>query len=155
MAISGIVPLTVDFTNTSVGENLSYSWDFGDGQTSMEASPSHTYEVVGEYTVTLTTTNNYGTDTKLDSISVSLGVSTAPFPSTEPQLPVAGATAAGAPAGIYQYGAAGGPPVSGGPPGGPGGNGKGKGTPSGVINEQGPPAGIYQYGAAGGPPDEK
>ena len=150
MAISGIVPLTVDFTNTSMGENLSYSWDFGDGQTSMEASPSHTYEVVGDYTVTLTTTNNYGTDTKLDYISVSFGVS---LPPEGPGEPPGGkgkgkGSPPGPPAGIYQYGAAGGPP---------GGNGKGKGAPPGGNGQgqTGPPAGIYQYGAAGQPPDEK
>jgi PKD repeat protein len=154
MAISGIVPLTVDFTNTSTGENLVYLWDFGDGQTSMEANPSHIYQVVGDYTVTLTTTNNYGTDTKLDYISVSLGVS---VPPEGPGGPPPGGKGkgkgvTGPPAGIYQYGAAGGPP---------GGNGKGTVAPPGGNEQQqtGPPPGIYQYGAAGGPPgvgqDEK
>ena len=118
MAISGIVPLTVDFTNTSTGENLVYLWDFGDGQPSMEANPSHIYQVVGDYTVTLTTTNNYGTDTKLDYISVSLGV---PFEDPDfgdDDFPPGkgkgkGKGKGGPPEGIYQYGAAG--PGKGGP----------------------------------------
>ncbi|MFY0712987.1 PKD domain-containing protein [Seonamhaeicola sp. NFXS20] len=51
--------LNVDFTDTSILA-VSYSWDFGDGNTSTEASPSHTYAVAGTYDVTLTTTNEAG-----------------------------------------------------------------------------------------------
>lgn len=40
---------------SSVLENTSvFVWDFGDGNTSSEANPSHTYERAGTYTVTLT-----------------------------------------------------------------------------------------------------
>ncbi|MGK0185060.1 MAG: PKD repeat protein [Verrucomicrobiales bacterium] len=51
---------------------FTYLWDFGDGQTSTEAQPSHTYENVGTYTVKLTITD--ATDTsvvveKVDFIS--------------------------------------------------------------------------------------
>ena len=52
-------PLTVNFTNTSTGA-VSYLWDFGDGQTSTQANPSHIYTSQGSYTVTLTTTNANG-----------------------------------------------------------------------------------------------
>ena len=38
----------------------SYSWDFGDGQHSTEADPTHTYGADGVYTVTLTATNACG-----------------------------------------------------------------------------------------------
>ncbi|GAB3648413.1 hypothetical protein GCM10028791_12120 [Echinicola sediminis] len=52
--------LAVNFTNAS--ENaVAYSWDFGDGNTSTEENPSHTYEAPGTYTVTLTSTAQGGT----------------------------------------------------------------------------------------------
>lgn len=37
-----------------------YLWDFGDGNTSQQANPSHTYASIGTYTVTLTVTDNDG-----------------------------------------------------------------------------------------------
>jgi PKD repeat protein len=45
-------PLTVAFQNQSTNA-VSYEWAFGDGGTSTEASPTHTYGAVGTYTVTL------------------------------------------------------------------------------------------------------
>ena len=47
--------LAVTFTNASVGAQ-SYSWDFGDGATSNEANPTHTYTTTGDQTVKLTVT---------------------------------------------------------------------------------------------------
>ena len=50
--------LQCDFTDESVdpdpGTVLSYSWDFGDGATSTQANPSHTFAAAGSYTVELT-----------------------------------------------------------------------------------------------------
>lgn len=46
---------TVQFNNTSVNAD-SYLWDFGDGNTSIEDSPEHTYASSGTYTVSLTAT---------------------------------------------------------------------------------------------------
>jgi gliding motility-associated-like protein len=43
----------VQFVNTSTGSNLSYTWDFGDGNTSTAVSPSHSYAATGTYTVKL------------------------------------------------------------------------------------------------------
>lgn len=43
----------VQFTDRSYGENLLYSWDFGDGIVSYEQNPSHFYEDPGFYVVTL------------------------------------------------------------------------------------------------------
>ncbi len=43
----------VQFTSTSSGPVDSYLWDFGDGNTSTEASPYHTYSSTGTYTVSL------------------------------------------------------------------------------------------------------
>jgi len=41
--------------------NNSYFWDFGDGTTSIEKNPFHTYEMEGEYKITLEVTNGCGT----------------------------------------------------------------------------------------------
>lgn len=51
--------LTVDFDNNSSQGN--YSWDFGDGTTSNDANPTHTYCDEGIYTVCLTVENDCGT----------------------------------------------------------------------------------------------
>jgi serine protease len=70
---SGYASLTVDFTDQSTGNPTNWSWDFGDGVgMSTEQNPSYTYNDVGNYTVTLTATNAYGSDTetKTDYITV-------------------------------------------------------------------------------------
>lgn len=46
-------PLKVVLTNTSSGA-VSYQWDFGDGHSSTEKSPTHRYKSKGVYTITLT-----------------------------------------------------------------------------------------------------
>lgn len=63
----------VYFANTTIN-GASYFWDFGDNTTSTAKNPYHVYETPGNYTVTLTATNNYGdsTVTKTDYIHVSL-----------------------------------------------------------------------------------
>ncbi|MEH1167789.1 ThuA domain-containing protein [Micromonospora sp. CPCC 205539] len=48
-------PLTVAFTGSRSG-GVSYRWEFGDGATSTEANPRHTYARVGAYTAKLTVT---------------------------------------------------------------------------------------------------
>ena len=62
--ISGYAPLTVQFTDESSGNPTSWQWDFDDGGTSTEQNPSYTYTNPGTYTVSLTATNNCGSDTK-------------------------------------------------------------------------------------------
>ena len=56
--------------NTRGTAPLSYSWDFGDGNASTDATPSHTYENVGSYTVTVTVTNMAGSDSQSMTIDV-------------------------------------------------------------------------------------
>ncbi len=51
------IPLTRDFKDKSIGAD-SWLWNFGDGQTSIEQNPSHTYSSSGNYTITLIVTNN-------------------------------------------------------------------------------------------------
>ncbi|KAB2860802.1 MAG: PKD domain-containing protein, partial [Anaerolineae bacterium] len=53
---SGEAPLTVQFTDTSVGA-VSWAWDFGDGNTSTDQNPTHQYTTVGVFNVTLTVSN--------------------------------------------------------------------------------------------------
>ncbi len=51
--------MTVNFTNnTTPTSGTSYSWDFGDSNSSTDVNPSHTYANPGTYTVVLTATNN-------------------------------------------------------------------------------------------------
>ena len=70
MAITGYIPLTIQFNNQSTGDNLTYLWSFGDGTTSTEQNPIHTFNTVGVRTVTLTTTNEAGlVDTTEDTVS--------------------------------------------------------------------------------------
>lgn len=60
---SGAPGLVVQFTDLSSGDPTSWSWDFGDGSSaSTDQNPSHEYEAAGEYTVTLTATNDEGSD---------------------------------------------------------------------------------------------
>jgi PKD repeat protein len=54
---------TVSWQDTSANGPTSWVWDFGDGTTSNVANPTHSWAHAGSYTVTLTVTNAYGTDT--------------------------------------------------------------------------------------------
>jgi len=59
---SGKKDLRVEFSNSSVRYNSS-SWDFGDGNTSTEDSPTHLYTTSGTYDVTLSVVGDGGSDT--------------------------------------------------------------------------------------------
>ncbi|QSZ68425.1 PKD domain-containing protein [Methanofollis aquaemaris] len=67
---AGATPLTVRFTDLSTGSPTSWSWDFGDGETSTEQHPAHTYDTPGTCTVTLTARNSAGSDTTSRTITV-------------------------------------------------------------------------------------
>lgn len=47
-------PLTLQFWDTSIGNPISWSWDFGDGYTSSEQNPAYTFGSPGVYNVCLT-----------------------------------------------------------------------------------------------------
>ena len=58
----GPVPLTVKFNAQAPGV-FDYSWDFGDGGTSTQVNPSHTFTVPGVYQVTVRASNGALVDT--------------------------------------------------------------------------------------------
>ena len=70
--ISGPVPLTVQFTDTSTGLPTNWNWSFGDGTNSVSRNPSHTYIARGNYSVKLNASNACGSGivTKNDYIQV-------------------------------------------------------------------------------------
>ncbi|MCA0453051.1 MAG: PKD domain-containing protein [Chloroflexi bacterium] len=80
---TGTAPLNVQFTNQSTGESLTYSWDFGDGSTSTDANPTHTYATANTYTAKLTVTNSAGSNSSQQTVTVT----------TAPVAPVASFTA--------------------------------------------------------------
>jgi len=52
--------LKVVFVDGSTGGPTGWNWDFGDGTTSTQQNPTHTYANAGSYTVVLTATNAAG-----------------------------------------------------------------------------------------------
>ena len=70
----GSAPLPVQFTDLSSNVPLSWLWDFGDGDTSADQHPNHTYTSNGAYNVSLTVGNDCGDDsiTKVNYISVGI-----------------------------------------------------------------------------------
>jgi uncharacterized protein (TIGR02145 family) len=56
---------SVQFTDISTNNPTDWQWDFGDGSTSIDQNPSHTYENEGTYTISLTVTNAFGSDTEV------------------------------------------------------------------------------------------
>ncbi|AKB57277.1 cell surface protein [Methanosarcina barkeri 227] len=64
---SGKAPLDVQFTDASIGNISSYSWDFNNDGTvdSTEQNPLYTYDAVGTYTVNLTVSNEDGNDSEV------------------------------------------------------------------------------------------
>lgn len=61
----GEKPLTVEFEDLTTGQPDTWSWDFGDGNTSMEQNPTHVFENSGTFTVRLTASNPYSMETKV------------------------------------------------------------------------------------------
>jgi PKD repeat protein len=68
---SNVNQLSVQFTDqTTGGSPGAWSWDFGDGNTSAQASPSHVYSGPGNYEVCLIVSDDCGADTTCDTISI-------------------------------------------------------------------------------------
>lgn len=78
--IDGCEPLDVQFIDQSTissGNVVSYTWKFGDGNTSTQSSPLNTYQNDGSYDVTLTVTSDQGCDT---TITINKYITVYPLP---------------------------------------------------------------------------
>ena len=62
-AESGPAPLSVQFTDLSLGNPSSWYWNFGDGNSSDLQNPTHVFQSPGTYDVTLTVSNDTDSDT--------------------------------------------------------------------------------------------
>ena len=81
---TGFQPLTVYFTDTSTAGSspiTSRLWRFGDGGTSAAQNPTYTFNIAGQYTVTLTVTDTYGCSS-IDTVPIKVD----PEPTVTPTL---------------------------------------------------------------------
>ncbi len=67
--VTGVASLAVTFTDSSTNAT-SWSWDFGDGNTSTTQNPTNTYVSPGRYTVSLTATNAGGSDDEVKTFYI-------------------------------------------------------------------------------------
>lgn len=76
--LTGSAPLAVTFINSSVNA-ATYSWNFGDNTAlSTAIAPTHVFQTSGNYIVTLTATNEYGSSAISKNISVTTAVNQPP-----------------------------------------------------------------------------
>ncbi|KHF24801.1 PKD domain-containing protein [Solemya velum gill symbiont] len=82
---------TVNFSSAGSSDNdgsiTSYSWNFGDGNTSTSANPSHSYALAGTYSVSLTVVDNDGAD-NTDSTSAVIEDEVPPPPGGTPDVSI-------------------------------------------------------------------
>lgn len=64
---------SIAFTDSSTQTPTSWSWSFGDGTLSTLQNPSHTYTTSGTYTVSLTASNYFGSNTSVRTGYISVG----------------------------------------------------------------------------------
>jgi PKD repeat protein len=76
--------LNVVFTDKSTGSPTSWSWNFGDGTSSTEKNPTHTYSTAGTYIVTLTATNAAGSNTVTKSNCITVTGASSQKPVNKP-----------------------------------------------------------------------
>ena len=65
----------IQFFDQSTNSPTTWSWDFGDGGASTLENPTHTYLANGTYTVSLTTTNAFGSDSETKANYIIVNVS--------------------------------------------------------------------------------
>jgi PKD repeat protein len=85
--LTGPAGLSVNFTDTTIGNPTSWDWDFGDGSLhSIDQNPTHIYKTAGVYNVSLTSSkgSSFNTHTKLGYITVSLVTNFTGSPLTGP-----------------------------------------------------------------------
>lgn len=68
--ISAATPLKIKFSDTSDASPIKWYWEFGDGTSSTEQNPVHTYRNIGKYSVSLTSWNDIGSDKKIQTIQI-------------------------------------------------------------------------------------
>lgn len=87
----GEAPLTVQFTDLSTESPTSWLWTYGDGETGAEQSPSHIYDEIGNYDVTLFVSNGdtggIDTVTVEDAVTVYRTVSASVSPAVRLEAP--------------------------------------------------------------------
>lgn len=95
----GVVNTSVHFTGSVYGgePGFTWSWDLGDGTTSSEQNPTHSYTTIGVYPVTLTVTDNLG-QIATDETWVEID-----YPNTPPQKPIIDGPTAGQPNIAYEF----------------------------------------------------
>jgi PKD repeat protein len=94
MPETGTAPLTVYFLGSGIdhdGTIVSYNWNFGDGNTSTEETPSHTFQSSNTYTVTFTVEDNDGAKTT-ETLTVTVNQ---PFSNQKPTLSLSASTNSG------------------------------------------------------------
>lgn len=80
---------SVTFSDQSSGSPTSWLWTFGDGDTSASQNPVHDYTAAGSYSVCLTSTNNCGSNTSCQTVSVTCTAPSVSFGNTVSGLTVA------------------------------------------------------------------
>jgi PKD repeat protein len=68
----------------ATGENFTYQWDFGDGNTGNGATTTHTYAAAGNYVATVTASN--GTESRSATTSVRIVDEIEPLPPSTQQI---------------------------------------------------------------------
>jgi len=76
----------VNFSDLSSNIPFAWSWDFGDGSTSIQQNPTHTYTTDGIYDVELIATNSFGNNTLTKTTYIEVAIANNVLsPSCEPQ----------------------------------------------------------------------
>jgi PKD repeat protein len=88
---SGQAPLTVNFSGRASGgvAPYTYSWNFGDGQSSTSQNPSHTYTIPDSYVATLTAKDSQGAQAS-DTLTIRATDTADPLSVTASASPTAG-----------------------------------------------------------------
>ena len=80
----GRVPLPVQFTDKSTNSPAAWYWTFGDGSSSTQQNPAHTYLKAGSYLVKLTVSNRAGTNSLSRPGYITVSNVPAPTPTPTP-----------------------------------------------------------------------
>lgn len=92
---SGVAALIVAFTSTSTGAIDSYFWEFGDGTTSTEQNPTHSYAAPGTYSVSLSVTGPGGSNSQAKANYVTAAAPTPSTPQASPSSSASGDSGGG------------------------------------------------------------